>query len=78
MVLRACTVAVKDLQEVEHWVEATAETLYEAVATAVAALKKDNWVGEIGPGFTTITVLVQQPPIKHEVKMKDFMSWLGR
>jgi hypothetical protein len=22
--------------------------------------------------------LVQQPPVKHEVKMKDFVSWLGR
>lgn len=78
VVLRTCTVAVKDLQDVEHSVEVTAETLYEAVATAVAALQKDNWVGEIGRGFTTITVLVHQPPIRHEVKMKDFISWLGR
>ena len=39
---------------------------------------KDNWVGEIGQGFTTVTVVVQQPPVKHEVKMKDFVSWLGR
>lgn len=78
VVLRTCTVAVKDLQDVEHSLEVTAETLYEAVATAVAALQKDNWVGEIGQGFTTITVLVHQPPIKHEVKMKDFISWLGR
>jgi hypothetical protein len=21
---------------------------------------------------------VQQPPVKHEVEMKDFVSWLGR
>ena len=78
VVLRTCTVAVKDVQDIEHSVEVSAETLYEAVATAVAALQKDNWVGEIGQGFTTITVLVHQPPIKHEVKMKDFISWLGR
>jgi hypothetical protein len=25
-----------------------------------------------------VTVLVQQPSVKHEVKMKDFVSWLGR
>ena len=25
-----------------------------------------------------MSVLVQQPPVKHEVKMKDFVSWLGR
>jgi hypothetical protein len=78
VVLRTCTVAIKDLREVEHSTEVTAETLYEAIATALAGLQKDNWVGDIGQGFTTVTVVVQQPPIKHEVKMKDFVSWLGR
>jgi hypothetical protein len=57
--LRTCTVAVKDAQGVEHSVDVTAETLYEAIATALAALQKDNWVGEIGQGFATVTVLVQ-------------------
>ena len=69
---------MKDVQDVEHSIEVTAETLYEAIATALAALQQDNWVGEIGQGFATVTVLVQQPPVKHEVKMKDFVSWLGR
>src|SRR5271169_6334052 len=78
VVLRTCTVAVKDVRDIEHSIEVTAETLYEAIATALAALQQDNWVGEIGQGFTTVSVLVQQPPVKHEVKMKDFVSWLGR
>ena len=78
VVLRTCTVAIRDLRDVEHSIEVTAETLYEAIATALAALQQDNWVGEIGQGFTTVTVVVQQPPVKHEVKMKDFVSWLGR
>ena len=78
MALRTCTVAVKDLRGVEHSIEVTAETLYEAIAMALAALQQDNWVGEIGQGFATVIVLVQQPPVKHEVKMKDFVSWLGR
>ena len=69
---------MKDLRDVEHSVEVLAETLYEAIATALAAFQQDNWVGEIGQGFATVTVLVQQPPVKHEVKMKDFVSWLGR
>ena len=58
--------------------EVTAETLYEAIATALATLQQDNWVEEIGQGFATVTVIVQQPPVRHEVKMKDFVSWLGR
>jgi uncharacterized protein (UPF0210 family) len=78
VVLRTCTVAVKDIQDVEHSVEVSAETLYEAIATALAALQKDVWVGEIGQGLTSVTVLVQEPPVKHEVKMRDFVSWLGR
>ena len=78
MVLRTCTVAIKDVRDVEHSTEVTAETLYEAIATAIATLQQDSWVGEIGQGFTTVTVVVQQPPVKHEVKMKDFVSWLGR
>ena len=76
--LRTCTVAVKDLRDVEHSIEVSAETLYEAIATALAALQQDSWVGEIGQGFATVTVVVQQPPVKHEVKIKDFVSWLGR
>src|SRR3982074_1482761 len=78
VVLRTCTVAVKDIRDVEHSIEVTAETLYEAIATALAALQQDNWVGETGQGLTTVSVLVQQPPVKHEVRMKDFLSWLER
>ncbi|GAC1438546.1 MAG: hypothetical protein NVSMB58_33970 [Terriglobales bacterium] len=78
VVLRTCTVAVKDLRDVEHSIEVTAETLYEAIAIGLAALQHDNWVGEIGEGFTTVNVIVQQPAVKHEVRMKDFVTWLGR
>jgi hypothetical protein len=35
---------------------------------ALAAFQQDNWVGEIGQGFVMVTVLVQKPPVKHEVK----------
>lgn len=56
VVLRTCTVAVKDIRDVEHSIEITAETLYEAVATALAALQQDNWVGEISKGLTTVRV----------------------
>jgi len=78
VVLRTCTVSVKDVRDAEHSIEVTAETLYEAIASALAALQQDSWVGEISQGFTTVSVLVQQPPVKHEVKMKDFLSWLNR
>jgi hypothetical protein len=78
VILRNCTVAVKDVQDVEHSIEVSAETLYEAIATGLAALQKDIWVGEIGQVSATVTVLVHQPAVKHEIKMKDFLSWLNR
>jgi hypothetical protein len=78
VVLRTCKVSVTDIKGVQHSTEVNAETLYEAIATALAAFQHDNWVGEIGQGFTTVTVAVQQPPVEHEVTMKDFVSWLRR
>ncbi len=46
--------------------------------TALAVSEQDKWVAEIGQEFARVTVLVQQPSLKHEVKMKDFLSWLNR
>ncbi len=76
--LRSCIVSVRDLEGIEHAVSVTAETVYEAVALGLAAMRQDEWVGGIGDGLTTVTVLAKQPSVKHEIKMKDFVSWLGR
>ena len=70
--------SVEDLKGVEHSTRVTAESLYEAVAAAIASIRKDDWVGEIGTGLTTVKVEVLQPPVTHEVKMKDFQAWLQR
>lgn len=51
--LMTCTVAVEDLANVIHSVNVTAETLYEAVAQALATLRGEPWVAEIGKGLTT-------------------------
>jgi hypothetical protein len=56
----------------------TAATLYEAVAAALAALREDEWVGQIGSGLTTVSVAVQQPAVEHHVRVKDFLAWLKK
>jgi len=64
VVLRTCTVAVKDVHDIEHSVEVTAETLYEAIATALAALQKDVWVGwptQAGFGLSGVSWDVSWP-----------------
>jgi hypothetical protein len=77
-VVRRCKVSVADIEGVEHSTEVTAGSLYEAIAAALTSLRKDDWVSEIGRGLTTVKVEVQQPPVTHEVRMKDFQAWLER
>ena len=60
-----------------HTVEVAAESLYEAVARGLSALRANSWVGEIGEGLTSITIEVQEKaPATHRVLMKDFRRWL--
>jgi hypothetical protein len=56
----------------------TAETLYEAVAQALAMVRGHDWVGDIGIGLTTVTVKVRNPEVTHIVKIQDFENWLNR
>jgi hypothetical protein len=76
--LKACTVVVHDLNETAHAIDVPAESLYEAVARALAALRDRDWVGDIGRGLTTVTVKVRNPEVTHMVKIQDFENWLNR
>ena len=78
MSLKACTVVVRDLSQTSHSIEVTAETLFEAVAEALAALGANSWVDDIGKGLTTATVTVRNPEVTHTVKIQDFENWLNR
>jgi hypothetical protein len=76
MALRTCTVSCEDSEGHQHSLEVTAETLYEAVAQALAVFKSHEWVGQIGRGHT-ITVRVQQRAVEHRVRKLEFEKWLG-
>jgi hypothetical protein len=76
MALRTCRVSCTDLNRIEHSVEVTAETLYEAIARGLAAFRNTEWAGEIGHGQTAITVVVKRPQVEHKVRMRDFEAWL--
>jgi hypothetical protein len=78
VVVKACTVVVHDLNETAHSLDVTAETLFEAVAQALATMRGQDWVGEIGRGLTTVTVKVRNPEVTHIVKIQDFENWLNR
>jgi hypothetical protein len=74
--LRTCRVCCCDLKGVEHVVEVTADSLYEAVAQGLRAFRENDWVDDVGGGLTTITVLVSQPSVEHKVRVRDFEQWL--
>ena len=65
MPVRSCRVTIKDMDGVKHTVEVTAETLYEAVALGLAAVRGNDWVMGIAQGMNVVEVSVVDVPIKH-------------
>jgi hypothetical protein len=78
MPVRSCRVSIKDMDGVKHTVEVTAETLYEAVALGLVAVRGNDWVMGIAQGMNVVEVSVVDVPIKHSVKLQDFNAWLER
>jgi hypothetical protein len=75
--LKTCNVVLEGHTGVTHSVEVTAETLYEAIAQALAAYREESWVGDDHKRFGTVTVTVRSPEVKHIVKLQDFDNWLN-
>jgi hypothetical protein len=69
-------VTCRDIEGVEHSVEVTAESLYEAVARGLAAFRGGEWVRDIGHHLITVTIVVKQPEVEHKVRIRDFEAWL--
>jgi hypothetical protein len=78
MPVRSCRVTLQDMDGVSHTVEVTAATLYEAVAQALAAIRRNDWVAGIAQGLNAVKVSVADVRVEHEVKLMDFTKWLDR
>ena len=63
---------------VTHTVEATAETLFEAVALRLKQLQGNEWVAGIGHPMHTVTVGVKSVPVEHQMLIGEFTKWLER
>ena len=77
MAVRSCKVTCRDAQGIEHSVDVTAETLYEAVAQAWRILGENEWNAEGGRRPSVFVVKVKQPEIEHRVRAEDFEKWLA-
>jgi hypothetical protein len=62
---------------VSHTVEVTAESLYEAVALGLRAIRGRDWVEGLRDQFR-VDVSVSEVPVRHSVEVKEFNSWLER
>lgn len=76
MAIRSCRVTIKDLEGIGHTVEVTAESLYEAVAQGLAAIRQDDWVIGIEQGI--VKVSISDVRVEHQVRLADFTKWLER
>lgn len=75
MSVRSCRVTIRDTEGIEHSAEVTAESLYEAVALGLRAIRQCSWVEDVGQNFT-IRVLTRDTPVEHSVEFRAFHKWL--
>jgi hypothetical protein len=70
-----CRVSFTDSEGVVHSIDVDAESLYEAVAIAVAQLREDD-ISPSNPGpMTEFTVAVYKNPAEHKIKLGQVLKW---
>jgi hypothetical protein len=67
-------VSVADERGIRHSIEVTAETLYEAAATAFSMFKQSDWVNVVGPN-SELLVAVKNPETTHRVTLAQVRRW---
>lgn len=75
--VRSCCVTIRDMEDVSHTVEVTAESLYEAVALGLKAVRGKDWVEGLRGQFK-VDVSGSEIPVPHTVETKEFNAWIAR
>ena len=74
---RSCTVTFTDIRGVKHIAEVTAESVFEAAALALAAMRRSPWLDTPGRA-SRLEVAVDEPVVKHTVTVEQVERWLTR
>lgn len=74
MSMTRCSVSFTDTDGLSHRVHVEAESLYEAVALAIAAFRVDPVVPRPGP-MTEFTVMVERPAVEHCIRLSQVAKW---
>ena len=72
--LRTCTVSFMGPSGIRHAVEVTAESVYEAAALGVSALRNSGWADAIAPG-TELEIQVREPATSHRLTVRQIQRW---
>src|SRR5437868_5396557 len=72
--VRTCTITFTGPSGIRHSVEVTAESIYEAAALGVAALRKSAWVESIATG-TELEIQVRDPATSHRLTVGQIQRW---
>jgi hypothetical protein len=75
MPLARCRVAFTDIDGISHAVEIQAESLYEAVALAVAEFRQGEIIAETPGPKTEFIVTVHRKPIEHRINLSQVAKW---
>jgi hypothetical protein len=70
-----CRVSFTDSEGVLHGIDVDAESLYEAVAIAVASLREDD-ISPSNPGpMAEFTVAVYKNPTERKIRLAQVLKW---
>lgn len=70
-----CRVSFTDSEGVGHSVEVEADSLYEAVALAVAEFRRDEAATAEPGGMTEFTVTAFRKPTEHRIRLNQVTKW---
>ncbi len=70
-----CRVTFTDSEMVDHSAEVEAESLYEAVALAVADFRDDPLLPKKPEPFTVFLVAVLRNPTEHKIRLNQVSAW---
>jgi hypothetical protein len=74
MSMTRCSVAFTDTDGLSHRVHVEAESLYEAVALAIAAFRDDPVVPR-PEAMTEFTVIIERPAVEHRIRLGQVAKW---
>jgi hypothetical protein len=72
-----CSVRFTDSESIVHTARVQAESLYEAVALAVAEFRQDELVPSPTPS-TEFVIVVERPPVEHRIRLNQVSKWAER